>query len=898
MAKNYLKDKRFILIISTVILSIIILTGASYFQQELVEPFLILLVIFSSSYFSYKGAVLSLTTAIILLFIQDLIILEANSSHLLIETAVFITAGIFIVEHSRSLKKQNEKNSNIAEKLKRRNRAYSLLTDVNQIINRTQNRDEFFDEIVKLAVEKGNYLHAWLGSWDAEKNKLDLISYYSRNNKFFENSNLEAFNKNGNCPAVLAVENEKFIVSNDIVLDQRTGELSDYSSLNNCRSAAAFPIIIEGEVWGVLTLYLEEKFFFDSEEVDLLKELTQDIAMGLKSIRDIERREEYEEKLKRSEEKYRSIFDNSPVGIYRTSSEGKVLIANPALAKIMGCDSVKKLKKYYADLADDLYVDADKRDEFLSILKKKGEIKNFRFRARRRDGEIIWLELNGQINEYTEQGFIIDGFIADITERYEMEKRLAQSEEKFRSAFMNHNSPMLIIDPDTMEIIEANGSAVSFYGYNYDEITAMKISDINIYAEDKLKSEVENARSKSTVKFYFKHRLKGGEVRDVEVHSGPVIIDNQQYLFSIIHDITERKLIEEKIKHMTFHDSLTNLYNRTYLEEEMQRINTQRQLPISIIMADLNNLKLVNDTYGHQKGDELLIKAAELLRDSCRHEDVVARQGGDEFVILLPQTPQNQAEEIVERIVSNAKEYKVNDEIPLSIAAGSAGKSSVDEDIYEVLDRAENRMYVNKLSSKNSSRSSFLTSFLDALKDKSNENEEHFINVERYSSLLAKKIGLSKKKIGEIASLALFHDIGKVIIPEKILNKKGELTDEEWVLIKQHSDSGYRIISSVGEFENLAEPILYHHEWWDGSGYPEGIAGEDIPLFARIISLVDAFDVMTSGRPYKEKMSCQEALEELQNYAGTQFDPQLVKEFVEIINCSDFNINKTDKKKN
>lgn len=267
-------------------------------------------------------------------------------------------------------------------------------------------------------------------------------------------------------------------------------------------------------------------------------------------------------------------------------------------------------------------------------------------------------------------------------------------------------------------------------------------------------------------------------------------------------------------------------------------------------------------------------------------------------MILLPQTPQDKAEEIVERIVNNAEDYKVDDEIPLSIAAGSAGKSSVDEDIYEVLDRAENRMYVNKLSSKNSSRSSFLTSFLDALKEKSSENEEHFINVERYSCLLAEKIGLSKKKAGELASLALFHDIGKVIIPEKILNKKRKLTYEEWVLVKQHSDSGYRIISSVGEFENLAEPILYHHEWWDGSGYPEGIAGEDIPLLARIISVVDAFDVMTSGRPYKEKMSCQEALEELQNCSGTQFDPKLVEKFIEVVKCPDIVLENIDKTKN
>ena len=473
----------------------------------------------------------------------------------------------------------------------------------------------------------------------------------------------------------------------------------------------------------LLIIFIQDSFILDLKISDYIIEFTVIMIAGLVFVqyqrnlqKEHQRNLSIAEELKKSEEKYKSIFNNSPIGIYRSSSEGEIIIANPALANIMGCSSVEDLKNYYSDLASDLYYDSAKRDKFIDKLKDQGEIDNFLFRARRKDGEIIWLQLSGQVHEYCGDSFTIDGFIKEITESYEMEKKLAQSEEKFRSAFMNHNSPMLIINPDNMKIVEANQAALEFYGYSYDEITSLKINDINIFKDDKVKSEVENARSKKSNKFNFKHRLKSGEIRDVEVHSGPVRIDGQEYLFSIIHDITERKKVEEKINHMTFHDVLTDLYNRTYLEEELQRINTERQLPISIIMADLNNLKMINDRYGHARGDELLKKTADLLRDSCRHEDVIARQGGDEFVVVLPQTPIEAAEEIVDRIRENREDYKVEDEIAISIAIGTASKNEIDEDIYDVLNRAEDRMYSDKMKTKSDGRRRALFSIINNLK--------------------------------------------------------------------------------------------------------------------------------------------------------------------------------------
>lgn len=536
MNLSNLKEKKYLFIIFSAVIFIALLFLSYNFKQEIIEPFLLLFVIFSSVYFGHKGALYSLIVSLLIIYIQDSYILNLKIVDYIVEFSVIMIAGLVFVQYQRSLQKEHQKNVRITEKLKK------------------------------------------------------------------------------------------------------------------------------------------------------------------------------------SKEKYKSIFNNSPIGIYRTTSEGEITAANFALANIMGCSSVEDLKNYYSDLASDLYYDAAKRDEFINKLKDQGEIDNFIFRARRKDGKIIWLQLSGQIHEYNGDSFTIDGFITDITDRYEIEKKLAQSEEKFRSAFMNHNSPMLIINPDNMNIVEANQAALDFYGYQYDEITSLKISDINIFEDDKVKSEVENARSQKSIKFYFKHELKNGEIRDVEVHSGPVKIDGQEYLFSIIHDITERKKVEEKIAHMTFHDVLTDLYNRTYLEEELQRINTERQLPISIIMADLNNLKMINDRYGHTTGDELLKKTAELLRESCRHEDVIARQGGDEFVVVLPQTPIEAAEEIADRIRNNREDYKVEDDIIISIALGTASKNEIGEDIYDVLNRAEDRMYSDKMKTKSGGRRRALFSIINNLK--------------------------------------------------------------------------------------------------------------------------------------------------------------------------------------
>ena len=350
----------------------------------------------------------------------------------------------------------------------------------------------------------------------------------------------------------------------------------------------------------------------------------------------------------------------------------------------------------------------------------------------------------------------------------------------------------------------------------------------------------------------------------------------------VSRDITERRQTEERLKYLSFHDILTGLYNRSYFEEELKRLDTGRQLPLGIITIDVDDLKLVNDTLGHQTGDQLLIDAAEILRGICRRDDIACRWGGDEFAILLPKTTKDSAERICNRI-RKASQASEAGSVPLSLSLGAAVKENSDQAMETVFREAEDAMYRDKLLDGRSTRFSMITFFQRALAEKSSESLEHGQHTQGLAARVGDRLGLSGRERDELVILATLHDIGQIAIPGDLLTKPDYLTAEEWELMKRHPESGERITRSVPNLINVAEAILSHHEYWDGRGYPRGFKGEQIPLFSRILTIAYAYDVMTNGRPYKKAVDHAEALSEIEKCAGTQFDPELVKVFVEIV---------------
>lgn len=336
--------------------------------------------------------------------------------------------------------------------------------------------------------------------------------------------------------------------------------------------------------------------------------------------------------------------------------------------------------------------------------------------------------------------------------------------------------------------------------------------------------------------------------------------------------------LELEILSLSYKDQLTGLYNRRYIEQKMKRSDTVWQLPVAIILGDVNGLKLTNDVFGHETGDRLLQKAAEAIKACCRKEDIVARWGGDEFLILMPETTVETTEGIIQGI---KEKCLARDEgtLQLSVSLGCAVKTKEEANIIHILKEAEENMYHHKLLEGRSYRNIVINTLLATLFEKSIETEEHGERLKEYCVRIGRELKCSANELDELTLLAMLHDIGKIGIKDNILLKPSHLTVEEWVEMKKHPEIGYRIALNTPELSNVAEYILFHHEFWDGKGYPRGHKGEEIPLFCRILAVADAFDAMTNDRPYRKAMGREEAKAEIMNNSGTQFDPNIVEVF-------------------
>ncbi len=368
---------------------------------------------------------------------------------------------------------------------------------------------------------------------------------------------------------------------------------------------------------------------------------------------------------------------------------------------------------------------------------------------------------------------------------------------------------------------------------------------------------------------------------------GEFLYINAKYLSDIAHqkllltkEIKLRIEREKEILYLGNHDFLTGLYNRRFFEDELKRLDTERNLPLTIIMGDVNGLKLINDSFGHAIGDELLIKLSQVLKKSFRADDIIARVGGDEFMFLLPQTSGIKAEILIDRVKKSLINEKVgNSEV--SISFGFEVKTQPEQNTSEILMEAENKMYRQKIYESASMRSNTIEMIMNALYEKNTREMLHSRRVSEICEAIAIKIRLTKDEVKRLRITGLMHDIGKIGIDEKILNSDQKLTNSEWLEVKKHPDIGFRILSASNEFSGIAEDVLQHHERWDGKGYPKGLKNVEISLNARIIAIADTYDAMISDRAYRKAFTKDQAIHEIERCSGTQFDPILVKAFIE-----------------
>jgi diguanylate cyclase (GGDEF)-like protein/PAS domain S-box-containing protein len=585
-----------------------------------------------------------------------------------------------------------------------------------------------------------------------------------------------------------------------------------------------------------------------------------------------ERKKEVE--LGKAHSMYRAILGNINDIVLSLDDKGCLTYINPVVEKKLSFQTKEMIGKPLSSFIHP-HAEPDFRDNIKRCL--AGTQKAFEFQILDKKNQIFHMRFSGRPLIKDGQTIGLTGILIDITEQELSETLLKRAERNYRSIFENALEGIFQSTIDGHFLV-ANPACARILGYSSPEelITRHLIPHRPFYLNPEIRKEFQNLLQEVGVVKGFEYEVYRKDGRKIWVSENALAMrdSNGNVLFyeGTLQDITDKKLAEDKIRYLSFYDSLTGVYNRAFFEENLRRMDSPRQLPISILMGDANGLKLINDAFGHQEGDRFLKEIADILKGCCRKEDMVARLGGDEFAILLPRTNHGVSMEITERIKKICKE-KSRAPFEVSMALGVATKDDPLKSIEVVLKEAEDRMYRNKLLESKSFRTSLLSSLRQTLFEKSHETEEHTRRLQRLALQIGNALRLPDSTLDELTLLASLHDIGKIAIPEEIIIKPDKLSSEEWELIRKHPEIGYRIANSSPEMVPVAEGILSHHEWWNGAGYPRMLFGKEIPLVSRIISVVDAYDVMIYGRPYKKALSKQEALEEIKRCAGSQFDP-------------------------
>lgn len=579
------------------------------------------------------------------------------------------------------------------------------------------------------------------------------------------------------------------------------------------------------------------------------------------------------------------LNDNVMDIIIFTYSDGRIIEANKATADAYGYDQRTLAGMSLSDLQS-----PEMRTTAIRQMKEAlARDISYQTTHVRRNGERFPVEIAVRCM-LIERDEICFNIIRDISEIKRSEEALTAERERLRITLRSIGDGVISADAEG-KVTLINRAAEEITGWRQEEALGKEMSKIfrivNPGSGEPHKNPAEEAlRSGKVITLSEDVYLiaKDGTRRYITDDCAPICDENGNIngVMLVFKDVTEKRRFEEKIRFLHFHDSLTGLYNRAYFEEELSRLDTERQLPLSLIVGDVNGLKLVNDTFGHNEGDRILRSIADIFKSCCRKEDIVARWGGDEFAILLPRTNQKVVAEICERIKKSCM-HTPNEKIQPTVSLGYATKETPSQDIAWVVKEVEERMYRSKLRESSSARHSMISSLERSLWETDYETEEHAKRIQELTLKMGKAMNLSSNQLDELALLSALHDIGKIAIPSNILKKIDELTKDEWETLKKHPEIGYRIAISSPDLAPIAEAILSHHERWDGRGYPQRLKGEEIPLIARIVAIADSYDVMTHGRPYKIAISPKAALEEIRQCAGTQFDPKLVEIFIDML---------------
>ncbi|MDD4588547.1 MAG: diguanylate cyclase, partial [Heliobacteriaceae bacterium] len=571
------------------------------------------------------------------------------------------------------------------------------------------------------------------------------------------------------------------------------------------------------------------------------------------------------------------LLENLPYGIALLDHLGNELYFNPAFTAMTGyiLADLPTVNDWAAKAYPDPVYRAEVMAAWESDAVNGGNIANATpvFKVTCKDGTTKDICFNAA---FLQNGLALVTML-DVTRQKQAETALRLSEARYRAIVEDQTDLICRFTPDG-RLTFVNGAYCRYFGQTGDTLLGQQ------FFPEVAAAERETIRqgilSLSPDKPVFKHeqRLPLAEGTSAWHHwTFRAIFDDHGKLTecqAVGYDITERKQAETQLRFLSLHDPLTGLYNRTYFEQILGRLETKPFQAISIVIFDVDGLKLINDTLGHTAGDALLTTASTIIKAPFRQNDIVARIGGDEFAVLITGEQPVDIEKIINCIRKKIGQYNQGSpDLPLSLSIGFATRTSSLVTMTEIFREADNIMYREKLHRSQSTRSAIVQTLMRALEARDFITEGHATRLQGLVIDLSRALGLTKRHIADLRLLAQFHDIGKVGIPDRILFKPGPLTPLERTEMQRHSEIGHRIALAAPDLAHIADWIYKHHERWDGSGYPLGLKGPEIPLECRIIAIADAYDVMTSDRPYHQAITPTAAVAELRRCAGTQFDP-------------------------
>ncbi len=619
----------------------------------------------------------------------------------------------------------------------------------------------------------------------------------------------------------------------------------------------------------------------------LVHNLENEVEARTEEIRDANH------KLEENKDKLQLILDSSAEGIYGIDLDGNCTFINNSALKMLGYEGHDEL------LGNNMHekIHHSSRDGFHVSSEQCSIVEGMRSgQGTHVDNEVFWTKDNKSFAvEYFSYPQKVDGRIVggvvtfmDITERKKLQEEIFTEKEQLKTTLLSVGDGVISTDfRGRVQLM--NPIAEKLTGWNQSEAKGLPFEKvfhiINEHTGELCEDIMEKVfESRSIIELAKDTILISKDGRRIPVEDSAAPIRSEDGIVTgvviVFRDFTEKKEKIDEIEYLSYHDYLTGLYNRRYMEDSINRLDTQRNIPFTIISIDVNGLKLTNDAFGHKMGDRLLTSVADMLKRVCRDDDIIGRMGGDEFMILLPKTDEVEALRIKNRLEDSAKNIKM-DSVIVSLASGFSTKNTSNMDITKVQTIADNNMYKDKLKYGKLMRSQTIEIVLKNINLKYDNEQIHTERVSQYCVAIAREMRFSENEIENIKTAAVLHDIGKIMVPPEILNKPGRLTQNEFETIKKHPETGYQILKSVDEYAILALNVLYHHERIDGKGYPEGLVGEEIPLVSRIISVADAYEAMTATRPYQTPRSKEDAIAELIRCSGTQFDSEIVKVFVE-----------------